>query len=68
MFLIFILFKKNIFSKGDLALINSVKINYQIDELSEVKLDQIINKWSPFKTIASLLLWKSIEEKIFMID
>lgn len=68
MFLIFILFKKNIFSKGDLALINSVKINYQIDELSEVKLDQIINKWSPFKTIASLLLWKSIEEKIFIID
>lgn len=68
MFLIFILFKKNIFSKGDLALINSIKINYQINELSEIKLDEIVSKWSPFKTIASLLLWKSIEEKIYSID
>ena len=45
MFLIFILFKKNIFSKGDLALINSIKINYQINELSEIKLDEIVSKW-----------------------
>ena len=65
MFLIFILFKKNIFSKGDLALINSVRINYSIDELSEHKLDSFIKKWSPYNTIASLLLWKSIEEKVF---
>ena len=65
MFLIFILFKKNIFSKGDLALINSIRINYSIDELSEHKLDSFIKKWSPYNTIASLLLWKSIEEKVF---
>lgn len=65
MFLIFILFKKNIFSKGDLALINSIRINYNIDELSEHKLDSFIKKWSPYNTIASLLLWKSIEEKVF---
>jgi DNA-3-methyladenine glycosylase II len=30
MFLIFILFEKNIFSKGDLALINSIKVNYNL--------------------------------------
>ena len=65
MFLIFILFKKNIFSKGDLALINSIRINYSIGELSEHKLDSFIKKWSPYNTIASLLLWKSIEEKVF---
>ena len=65
MFLIFILFKKNIFSKGDLALINSIRINYSIDELSEHKLDSFIKKWSPYNTIASHLLWKSIEEKVF---
>ena len=65
MFLIFILFKKNIFSKGDLALINSIKVNYSISQLSDQKLDSLIKKWSPYNTIASLLLWKSIEEKIF---
>ena len=65
MFLIFILFKENIFSKGDLALINSIKKNYRIDDLNEKKLDQIIENWSPYKTIASLLLWKSIEEMKF---
>ena len=65
MFLIFILFKTDVFSKGDLALSNSIKINYNISELNEPELNKLINKWSPFKTIASLLLWKSIEERIF---
>ena len=65
MFLIFILFKINIFSKGDLALINSVKKNYQIENLDDLKLERIIQKWEPYKSIASLLLWKSIEEKVF---
>ena len=65
MFLIFILFKTNIFSKGDLALINSIKVNYNINQLTDQKLDDFIKKWSPYNTIASLLLWKSIEEKVF---
>ena len=65
MFLIFILFKTDVFSKGDLALLNSIKINYSIKDLSNKKLDSFIKKWTPFNTIASLLLWKSIEEKIF---
>ena len=65
MFLIFILFEKDIFSKGDLALINSIKINYRLDTLNAENLKNIIEDWSPYKTIASLLLWKSIEEKIF---
>ena len=66
MFLIFILFKTDVFSKGDLALLNSIKINYSIKDLSNKKLDSFIKKWTPFNTIASLLLWKSIEEKIFL--
>ena len=65
MFLIFILFRINIFSNNDLALINSVKINYGIKNLTEKKLEKIVSSWEPYKTIASLLLWKSIEEKIF---
>ena len=65
MFLIFILFKTDVFSKGDLALLNSIKINYSLKDLSNQKLDSLIKKWTPFNTIASLLLWKSIEQKIF---
>lgn len=65
MFLIFILFREDIFSKKDLALLNSIKKNYNIDDLSNEKLDLLIDSWRPYNTFASLLLWKSIEENIF---
>ena len=65
MFLIFILFREDIFSKKDLALLNSIKKNYNIDDLSNEKLDLLIDSWKPYNTFASLLLWKSIEENIF---
>ena len=65
MFLIFIRFDLDVFSKGDLALINSIKINYKITDLDDYRLKEITENWSPYKTIASLLLWKSIEEGVF---
>ncbi len=65
MFLIFIMFRLNIFSKGDLALINSVKKNYGIEKLDDFRLETLTKKWEPYKTIASLLLWKSIENQVF---
>ena len=65
MFLIFVLYRINIFSKGDLALMNSLKINYKIDVKNADHVDKLIDKWSPYKTVASLILWKSIEEKYF---
>ena len=65
MFLIFVLYRINIFSKGDLALMNSLKINYKIDLKNTDRVDKLIDKWSPYKTVASLILWKSIEEKYF---
>ncbi|MBQ22491.1 MAG: hypothetical protein CMD32_03685 [Flavobacteriales bacterium] len=65
MYLIFIKGSQNIFSMGDLALINSIKINYKINNLKKDSLKYLIDSWSPYKTVASLLLWKSIEEKVF---
>ena len=65
MFLIFVLYRINIFSKGDLALMNSLQINYQIDVKNTEHVNKLIDKWSPYKTVASLVLWKSIEEKYF---
>ena len=65
MFLMFVLMRIDIFSKGDLALMNSVKINYKIDIKDDNKLNSLTESWSPYKSVASLLLWKSIEEKYF---
>ena len=65
MFLMFVLMRINIFSKGDLALMNSIKINYKIDVKDDNKLNSLVDSWSPYKSVASLLLWKSIEEKYF---
>ena len=67
MFLIFVLYRINIFSKGDLALMNSLKINYKIDIKNTDHVDKLIDTWSPYKTVASLILWKSIEEKYFYV-
>ena len=67
MFLMFVLLRIDIFSKGDLALMNSVKRNYNIDLKQTDVLDELINSWSPYKTVASLLLWKSIEEGCFYL-
>lgn len=65
MFLIFVLGESDIFSKGDLALINSVKRNYGLDPLSDKALNKLIKRWRPFNTVASLLLWRSVEEKVY---
>ena len=65
MFLIFILFRENIFSKKDIALLNSIKVNYNIETLNDNILNNLIKSWAPYNTYASLILWKSIEEKIF---
>ena len=65
MFLIFNLFRQNIFSPKDLALINSIKINYDINNLDKIKLNKLIKLWSPYNSIACLLLWESVENKFF---
>ena len=56
MFLMFVLMRIDIFSKGDLALMNSIKINYKIDIKDDNKLNSITESWSPYKSVASLLL------------
>ena len=65
MFLMFILMRIDIFSLGDLALMNSLKVNYSINIKDKDAVDSLIKLWSPYKSVASLLLWKSIEEKYY---
>jgi len=56
MFLMFGMARPNVFSKGDLGIRNGMKKLYG-KELSEKR----IEKWSPYKTYACLLLWKSTD-------
>jgi DNA-3-methyladenine glycosylase II len=63
MFLMFVVLKPDIFSFGDLALINSIKKNYGITEKKEIS--KLTLSWSPYRTVASLLLWFSIEKNLF---
>ena len=65
MFLMFVLFRADIFAPKDLALINSIKKNYLISDLK--KINQLQLKWAPYRSIASSLLWKSIETNTFYI-
>ena len=63
MFLLFVFHKPDIFSFGDIALINSIKVNYNLNNHYEIK--ALTLRWKPYRSIASLLLWKSIENQIF---
>ena len=64
MFLLFVFHKPDIFSFGDIALINSIKVNYNLSNHDEIK--ELTLKWKPYRSIASLLLWKSIENQVFI--
>ena len=57
----FLIFSKNnldIFPDGDLALINVIKSKYHVDSIEQII--EIANKWSPYRTIATLYLWESL--------
>ena len=68
MFLIFNLFRQDIFSPKDLALINSIKKNYLMESVGKVEIEKLTKKWAPYNSIACLLLWESVENQIFFID
>lgn len=64
MFLMFTLGRKNIFSFGDLGLKKGILKVYNLKALpSKERLEKVIAKWSPYKSYASRILWKSIEKE-----
>ena len=68
MFLIFNLFRNDIFSPKDLALINSIKKNYSIEKVDKSEIQKLTDKWTPYNSVACLLLWESIENQVFFSD
>jgi len=62
MFLIFALGKSNIFPKGDLGFLKAISISYKKNlPISEKYLNKLYNNWSPFNTIATWYLWRSLD-------
>lgn len=61
MFLIFSLGRLDTFSVGDLGLRTAVGRLYGVDRNDKIKIEEISQKWSPYRSLASLYLWKSLE-------
>lgn len=64
MFLMFTLGRENVFSHGDLGLRNAMKKLYKFrKEPTRERIEKIVKKWAPYKTYASLVLWKSVDDR-----
>lgn len=62
MFLIFSLGRMDIFSTADAGLRRSIKLNYGLEDLpSNNEMVSISNVWQPYRTVASLYLWASLD-------
>lgn len=63
MFLIFTLKRQDVFSHGDLGLNNAIKKIYKMERYSQAEVEKIVAKWSPYKSYASLILWRSLDNR-----
>lgn len=64
MFLMSALGREDVFSVGDLGLIRSVEAIYNLPkDTSREKVIAITKTWSPYRTYASLLLWRTRDAK-----
>jgi len=62
MFLIFGLGKSDIFPKGDLGFLKAISISYKKKlPISEKNLNKLYNKWTPYNTVATWYLWRSLD-------
>ena len=62
MFFIFALGKSDIFPKGDLGFLKAISISYKIKiPISERQLNKLYSKWTPYNTIATWYLWRSLD-------
>lgn len=61
MFLMFALGRPDVFSHGDLGLKNAIKKIYGFDEYKIEIAEEIVIKWSPYRTFAARILWRSLD-------
>lgn len=63
MILIFTLGREDIFSHGDNGLLSSLEKHYQIDRKDKNKIIEITDKWRPYRSYGSRLLWKMLDNR-----
>ncbi len=63
MFLMFSLGRPDVFSKGDLGLLHAVERLYELEGPTKLELEELSQKWSPYRSYASRLLWKSLDNR-----
>lgn len=61
MILIFTLRRPDVFSLGDLGLRTAVGKLYKVDRDNLKKIEKISAHWKPYRSLASRLLWKSLD-------
>lgn len=62
MFLIFSLKREDVFSYGDLGLRRAIEKLYKKKAVTNKQIEKLEKKWSPFKSYACRILWKSLEK------
>lgn len=66
MFLMFTLGREDIFSFGDLGLAKAIQKLYNMKQKPTRKqLEKITKKWSPYRTHAALVLWRSLDPSLY---
>ena len=62
MFLIFTHGSSNIFPSGDLGFLKAISKHYEVDfPISEKFLSKLFKRWSPYSSIATWYLWRSLD-------
>ena len=62
MFLIFRLGRTNILPLGDIGLVNAINLHYnEKEKLSKEELAKFKDKWSPWSSIATWYMWRSLD-------
>ena len=63
MFLMFSLGREDVFSKGDYGLKSAIKKLYDLKSMpTNRQLEKITSNWSPYRTYACMILWRSSEK------
>lgn len=63
MFLMFSLRREDVFSYGDVGLVNAMARLYRLRKpASRARLERIVRKWAPYRTLAARYLWASLDE------
>lgn len=61
MFLIFSLGREDVFSFGDLGLKRGLEKIYGLEKPDRDEIEEIVNKWSPYRSYGSIALWHSLD-------